>query len=203
LKGGVARKRYDAAYYQRWYRAPETRVKSTPDLERTVAMVLALAEYHLERRVRSVLDVGCGEGRWRAPLLRLRPRIDYLGLDGSEWAIARHGRRRNLHRVDLRELADFSLNRPVDLLICNDVIQYVDDPTARVAAKAFRRLCDGVMFVTAFTSADDFVGDRAGYVARPARWYRRLLETGGWSSAGSQCWLSPTLAARAAALELH
>ena len=199
----MAQKRYDAAYYQRWYRAPGTRVKSAPDLERTVAMVLAIAEYHLERRVRTVLDVGCGEGRWRAPLLRLRPRIDYLGLDGSEWAIARYGRRRNLQRVDLGELDAVRLQRPVDLLVCNDVIQYVDDATAGVAAEAFRRLCDGVMFVTAFTAEDEFIGDRAGYVARPARWYRRLLDRDGWAFAGSQCWLSPTLAARAAALELR
>lgn len=199
----MAQKRYDAAYYQRWYRAPGTRVKSAPDLERTVAMVLAIAEYHLERRVRSVLDVGCGEGRWRAPLRRLRPRVDYLGLDGSEWAIARYGRRRNLHRVDLTELDTVRLKRPVDLLVCNDVIQYVDDPTAATAAEAFRRLCHGVMFVTAFTTEDEFVGDRAGYVGRPARWYRRLLDRGGWSFVGNQCWLSPTLAARAAALELR
>jgi hypothetical protein len=40
-----------------------------------------------------VLDIGCGEGIWRAPLRSLRPGIEYLGLDSSEYAIARYGAR--------------------------------------------------------------------------------------------------------------
>lgn len=197
----MAGKRYDADYYDRWYRAPGTRVKSPAELERTVAMVVGIAEYHLERPVRSVLDLGCGEGRWRAPLRRLRPRLDYVGLDGSAFATGRWGRRRNLLRWDLADLDRFEPDRPVDLLVCHDVIQYLDDATARTTARAIRRLCSGMAFVSAFTSEDDFIGDRDGYVARPARWYRRLLATGGWRDAGNQCWLSPELAARASRLE--
>lgn len=195
-------KRYDAGYYQRWYRAPTTRVKTAADLGRTVAMVVGIAEYHLERPIRTVLDIGCGEGRWRAPLLRLRPKLAYLGIDGSEWAVGRWGRRRNLLRWDLADLDRFELPFPVDLVVCHDVIQYLDDDVARTLARGIRRLCDGVAHVNAFTAEDDFIGDREDHVARPARWYRRVLGTGGWRAVGGQCWLSPALVERAAALEL-
>lgn len=193
---------YDAAYYQRWYRSPTTRVKTAADLGRTVAMVVGIAEYHLERPIRTVLDLGCGEGRWRAPLLRLRPRLAYLGIDGSEWAVGRWGRRRNLLRWDLADLDRFELPHPVDLVVCHDVIQYLDDEVARTVARGIRRLCDGVAHVNAFTAEDDFIGDREDHVARPARWYRRVLGAGGWRAVGGQCWLSPALVERAAALEL-
>jgi len=71
-------------------------VKSPKVLERKVRLALALAEFYLGRPVETVLDVGCGEGAWLAPLRALRPKIDYLGVDSSEHAIARYGRARNL-----------------------------------------------------------------------------------------------------------
>lgn len=196
-----ARWRYDRAYYRRWYHDPATRVKSAAELARTVALAVALAEYHLERPIRRVLDVGCGEGRWRAPLRRLRPRADYLGVDASEWAVARWGAHRNLKRIDLAELGSLQLRRPVDLLVCNDVIQYVPDAVLEPALADFRRLCGGLMFVTAFCAEDQFIGDRVGWQARPAVWYLERLAADGWCAIGSHAYIAPPLAERAAALE--
>ena len=88
-------KAYDKRYFDTWYRQRDLGGKAA--LARKVALAVALAEYHLGRPIRSVLDVGCGEGAWRAPLLALRPKLHYMGLDSSEYAIARHGARRNLH----------------------------------------------------------------------------------------------------------
>ena len=51
---------YDRDYFDRWYR--ERPVLSRQRLARKVALAVATAEYHLERPIRSVLDVGCGEG---------------------------------------------------------------------------------------------------------------------------------------------
>jgi len=64
-------KHYDQIYFDRWYRTPRQRVGLRSLLERKVALAVAVAEYHLDHRVQSVLDVGCGEGAWRAPLLKL------------------------------------------------------------------------------------------------------------------------------------
>ena len=60
-------KTYDRAYFDRWYRGSE--VGGNARLARKVALAVATAEYHLERPLRSVLDIGCGEGGWRAPLM--------------------------------------------------------------------------------------------------------------------------------------
>src|SRR3546814_1857262 len=88
-------KQYDADYFQRWYRSGG--IGGRQRLARKVALAVATAEYHLERPLRTVLDIGCGEGAWRAPLLKLRPGAQYLGFDSSEYAITRYGRHRNLH----------------------------------------------------------------------------------------------------------
>ena len=73
----MANKTYDRDYFERWYRRGG--IGGAQRLARKVALAVATAEYHLERPVRSVLDIGCGEGAWRAPLLKLRPKARYLG----------------------------------------------------------------------------------------------------------------------------
>src|SRR5690606_2517748 len=85
-------KQYDQAYFDQWYRDPAARgaaIGGPARLARKVALAVATAEYHLERPLRTVLDIGCGEGAWRAPLLKLRPKLDYLGFDSSEYAVTR------------------------------------------------------------------------------------------------------------------
>lgn len=64
-------KQYDATYFTRWYR--DAGLADPARLRRKVALAVAQAEYYLERPIRTVLDVGCGEAAWRAPLLALRP----------------------------------------------------------------------------------------------------------------------------------
>ena len=100
-------KSYDKAYFDRWYRRGG--IGDRARLARKVALAVATAEYHLERPIRTVLDIGAGEGAWFAPLRKLRPDVRCLGFDGSEYAIARYGRTRNLH---LARFGDFELLRP-------------------------------------------------------------------------------------------
>ena len=88
-------KQYNRAYFDKWYRSPQHRVGSRAQLARKVAMAVHLAEYYLARPLHNVLDIGCGEAPWRAELRRLRPVIEYRGLDASEYVVARHGRRRS------------------------------------------------------------------------------------------------------------
>src|SRR5688572_33327838 len=100
-------KHYDQNYFDTWYR--QRGIGDSARLARKVAMAVATAEYHLERPLRTVLDIGCGEGVWRAPLLKLRPRVSYLGFDSSQYAIERYGPRRNLHYA---RFGDFEHLRP-------------------------------------------------------------------------------------------
>ena len=82
-------KRYDRSYFDKWYRDPRHRVSTAAGLARKVAMVVGVAEYLLGRPLRRALDVGAGEGSWRGALRRLRPRLDYVGVDPSAYAVRR------------------------------------------------------------------------------------------------------------------
>ncbi len=192
-------KTYDAAYFQNWYRRAD--LGGSARLARKVALAVATAEYYLERPVRRVLDIGCGEGAWRAPLLKLRPKVEYLGFDSSEYAVRRYGRTRNLHLASFGDFAWLRPCAPVDLLVCSDVMHYVPDRELRAGLPGLAELTGGVAFLESFTAEDEFVGDQEGFQPRPAAWYRRMLGRAGFVAAGSHCWLGPALAEEAAALE--
>lgn len=196
----AAPKQYDARYFQRWYR--DGGIGGAQRLARKVALAVATAEYHLERPLRSVLDIGCGEGAWRAPLRKLRPNASYLGFDGSQYAVSRYGRSRNLH---LARFGDFEQLRPcppVDLLVCSDVLHYLPTRELDRGLPALADLCAGVAFLETFTARDAAEGDEDGFQRRTAMFYRRRFEALGLRALGSHCWLSPALAASATELEL-
>lgn len=192
-------KRYDRAYFDRWYR--KGGIGGRRRLARKVALAVATAEYHLERPLRTVLDLGCGEGPWRAPLLKLRPDARYLGFDASEYAVARFGPRRNLHLARFGDFARLRPCPPVDLLVCSDVLHYLDARELDRGLPGLAELCGGVAFLETFAREDRAEGDEHDFRNRPAAFYRRRFEALGFSQLGSHCWLSPTLRGHATALE--
>ena len=193
-------KHYDRAYFDRWYR--DGGIGGPARLARKVALAVATAEYHLERRIRSVLDIGCGEGAWRAPLRKLRPRVQYLGFDASEYAIARHGRTRNLRLARFGDFATLRPCAPADLLVCSDVLHYLPTRELDRGLPALADLCGGVAFIEVLAREDETEGDDHDFQPRPAAFYRRRLRAVGLQPLGSHCWLSPARIAHAAALEL-
>lgn len=192
-------KQYDADYFQRWYR--DGGIGDRQRLSRKVALAVATAEYHLERPLRSVLDIGCGEGAWRGPLRALRPKAGYLGFDASEYAVRRYGRSRNLH---LARFGDFEALRPcapVDLLVCSDVLHYLPTRELDRGLPGLAALCAGVAFLETFTARDTAEGDEHEFRRRSAAFYSRRFEAHGFRRLGSHCWLSPALSERATELE--
>jgi predicted TPR repeat methyltransferase len=197
-------KQYDQAYFERWYRDPAKKdhaVGSSARLTRKVALAVATAEYYLERPIRSVLDVGCGEGAWRAPLLKLRPKLRYLGFDSSEYAVMRYGARRNLHRASFADFAQLRPCAPVDLLVCSDVMHYLDTSELDRGLPGLAELCGGVAFLETFTGEDETDGDNHDFKPRPARFYRQRFAKLGFTALGSHLWLAPGLSDRLVALE--
>lgn len=192
-------KRYDRAYYDAWYRRRGLNIGTT--LARKVALAVAVAEYHLARPLRSVLDVGCGEGLWRAPLRRLRPDVRYLGLDSSDYAIERYGRARNLHRGSFGDLAELRFDASFDLLVCADVLHYLKKAEIRRGLSGVPALCGGVAFIEVYCREDAVEGDMQDFHHRSSAWYRREFARAGLRACGNHCYLAPALASDAAAME--
>ena len=191
-------KSYDRAYFDRWYRQRPGHIAA---LARKVALAVAVAEYYLQRPIRSVLDVGCGEAAWRAPLLKLRPRLHYQGVDSSEYAVARHGRRRNIALASFGQLDQLRFGAPADLLVCSDVMHYLPTAELRRGLGGFDELCDGIAFLEVYGRDDAILGDTVGFMKRPAAFYRKALVDAGLTPCGSHCYLSSHLRGQATKLE--
>lgn len=165
--------RFDADFYHRYYENPATRVASATEAERLGDFVCAYTAY-LGFKVRRVLDAGCGLGYLRAPVARFFPRARYVGLEASEYLAERHGW---VHGG----LEDYRPRGAFDLVICHDVLQYLDDAPAARAVANLARLSRGALYVSALT-LEDWRGaaDRSrtdgGVHLRPLTWYRRRLE---------------------------
>jgi SAM-dependent methyltransferase len=198
----AGRKSYDEAYFKKWYRDPRTRVHAPDAVRRKVRMVVGAAEYFLGRKLRSVLDVGAGEGRWRAELRRIRPDLRYVGIDPSEYVVARHGKRRNIRLGSFEDLPTLSLGHDYDLVVCADVLQYVSDTALKRGVRHIAGLIHGVAFLEAYTTGDEMEGDLEGWYPRSKSQYRRIFTDAGLVPCGMHCYLTHELAVNAVELEL-
>jgi SAM-dependent methyltransferase len=194
-------KTYDRAYFDKWYRDPRHAVASTAELRRKVALAVAQAEYYLGRPLRNVLDVGCGEAPWRAPLRALRPGVQYRGLDASAYVVARYGRSRNVGQASFGQLEHLRFDSRFDLIVCTDVLHYLRPAEIRAGLAGIGEMLEGVAFLEVFTNRDDVVGDREGFLSRAPSWYLRQFAQAGLMPCGSHCYLGPRLERHVAALE--
>jgi SAM-dependent methyltransferase len=180
-------KQYDRAYFERWYRS-RRRVVTADAIRRRAYTALSVAEYFHGRPVRTVLDVGCGEGSWRAALRSMRPRLRWTGVDPSDYVVRRFGRRRGIRLGSLANLADLQLRGSFDLIVCSDVLHYLPTAEIRRGLPELARLLNGIAWLDAFTVDDAMDGDREGWHLRTAAQYRRLFAQAGLTAVGVNCW---------------
>ncbi len=193
-------KQYDRDYFDAWYRSAG-RGPSRSAMKRKVALAVAATEMVLDRKLTSVLDVGCGEGLWQPELQRLRPGSRYAGVDSSSYAVARYGRRRNIRLGSLADLDEVGLEGPYDLIVCSDVLHYVPSKEARRGLGTIAGLSGGLVYLEVYTGHDDIVGDMAGFYRRSAATYRRWFAEAGLVPLGLHCYLPADLASGLTALE--
>jgi hypothetical protein len=187
VAGVPSAERFDAAYYSRYYgRRP---VHDRRRIARLAAGVLGLADWW-RIPIRSVVDVGAGKGYWRDYLSSEHPRISYHGIDISEHACRVYGHER-------ADVASWVPRRRYDLVVCQSVIQYLDDAEASVAIETLGSACRGLMLLEAPTIDDrehsiDPTATDLDVHWRTGAWYRRRLEAhvvqvggGLWLSHGS------------------
>ena len=163
--------RFDREYYRRFYLDPRTAVISRAEMRERAGLIAAYAR-HIGLPVRSILDAGCGIGLLRAPLKRAFPRASWTGLEYSEYLCQRYGWTQG-------SLATFRAE-PFDLVVCYDVMQYLDDRTAARAITSLGRLTRGLLYISALTARDwrencDRTRTDPDVYLREGEWYGQRL----------------------------
>jgi SAM-dependent methyltransferase len=176
---------FDREYYRRYYYDPRTAVTTRREMQARARLIAAFTE-HVGLPVRRLLDAGCGTGLLRAPLRRLLPRAAYTGLETSAYLCSRYGWAHG-------RIEEYRGGAAFDLVICYDVLQYLDARAAARALSNFGRLCRGVLYFSALTRRDwewncDPVRTDSNVHLRAAQWYRLRLQRN-FREIGAGFWL--------------
>ncbi len=163
---------FDKAYYDRYYKNPRTRVVSRSAIDKLAAFVASYVR-HLGLPVRRILDIGCGLGLWRRVLEESFPRAKYMGVEISDYLCQRRGWTKG-------SVVDFRSRHPFDLVICQGILQYLDDRAAGRAIQNLAELSRGALYLEALTVEDweqncDRRSTDGGVHLRNGSWYRRRL----------------------------
>ncbi len=164
--------KFDRAYYQRYYRNPVTRAVTPGEFARMAEFLAAYLRY-LDIDVRRILDIGCGIGSLLRALGRRFPRARTSGVEPSEYL-------RERYRWEPGSVATYEARTPFDLVVCNDVLQYLDDRDATQAISNLASLSRGALYLGVLTAEDwaencDRARTDPDVVLRKAAWYRRRL----------------------------
>lgn len=163
---------FDARYYRRFYLRAATRAMSQPETERRAAVVASIVAQQ-ELPVKRILDMGCGLGWFKQPLLNVFPKASYTGVEYSEYLCKAYGWQPG-------SVVDYQGRGQFDLIVCCDVLQYLDDQAATLAINNLARLCRGALYLHVPTKQDwqtlmDPSGTDDKVFVRAGSWYQRQL----------------------------
>jgi trans-aconitate methyltransferase len=167
--GGAA---FDSAYFHKYYFAAATRVTTAAEMRGRAQLIAAILR-HAGIPVRSILDAGCGIGLLRKPFAEAIPRARYEGLEASDYLCSRY-------QWTKGSVVNFAPRSARDLVVCYDVLQYLDDRDAALAIANLAKLSRAAVYVSALTredwraNCDRTRTDRSVHL-RPGEWYRRRL----------------------------
>lgn len=163
---------FDKDYYDRYYHSPKTRVTHAAEHKRLGTFLCSYLRF-LEQPVTRVLDLGCGIGYWQRTLAKEFPRASYTGVEHSKYLCDKYGWQHG-------SVADYQGKGQYDLVICQDVIQYLPDKSAARAIQNIAEHCRGLAFIQITTAGDwrntiDQKLSDKDIQLRKASWYRRRL----------------------------
>lgn len=166
------RSRFDEAFFRRYYLERAARAHDARVQRRLAAFVFSYLDY-LEVPVRRVLDLGCGLGLWRRELAARHPRATYTGVEASDYLCQTFG-------WEQGTVAGYRGRGQYDLVICQSVLQYVDDADVRRSIANLARLCRGALYLEIPTRRDweehcDREGSDGRIRLRGGQWYRRAI----------------------------
>jgi SAM-dependent methyltransferase len=177
--------RFGPNYYQRYYFDPRTAVTTENESRGRARLIIAFADY-LGLPVRRILDAGCGVGRLKGALTERYGEAAYVGLDVSEYLCRRYGWVQG-------QIEEYRSPAPFDLVVCYDVLQYLDDRAAARALANLARLSRAALYFSALTRADsrdncDRRRTDLDVASRSGEWYRARLRRG-FYEVGAGFWM--------------
>ena len=175
---------FDQQYYDRFYRDPATRAADAEDNERQARFIHAFLEF-VDVPIGSILDVGCGLGGLLRALTKHYPNAPYQGVEASEYICESEG-------WELGTLPGYQPERTFDLVICHDVLAYLDDADAHRAIDEIAGYTERALFFAAMTTDDWTMCDTdrtdPDVVTRSVDWYRNALREH-FDALGGGLWL--------------
>lgn len=163
---------FGADYFRKFYLDPRTRVVTADEMHSRAALIAAILE-HAELPTRRILDAGCGVGLLKKPFAQVLPRARYTGLEFSAYLCRRYGWIQG-------SVAEYVAKRPFDLVVCYDVLQYLNDAEAARALDNLKVLSRAAVYVSALTREDwrkncDRTRSDGKVHLRSGDWYRKRL----------------------------
>jgi SAM-dependent methyltransferase len=167
-----ASREFDREYFNQYYYSPATRVTTRAEMKVRADLITAVLN-QAQLPVRSILDAGCGIGLMRPAFKVALPKARYTGLEASAYLCRRYGWVEG-------GIAEYRPKQPFDLVVCYDVMQYLDDEAAARALANLARLARVALYFSALTRADwrnncDRALTDSDVHLRSGEWYRRRL----------------------------
>ncbi|HYM35193.1 MAG TPA: class I SAM-dependent methyltransferase [Steroidobacteraceae bacterium] len=139
----------------------------------TRAALIAAVVKQIDIPVKRILDVGCGLGWYELPLLKAFRDATYTGTEVSEYLCKKQGWIQG-------SIVDLKLKGQFDILICSDVIQYLNNRDAERTIANLAKWCRGALYFHVPTTRDwqdnvDHSGTDVNVHLRSAAWYRKRL----------------------------
>lgn len=176
--------RFDAAYYRRFY--GEARTHTAEEIARLAQGIDGLSSWLFQRPLKSVLEIGSGPGFVRDWFARERPSTRFVSTDVSAHACTAY-RHRQL------DVAEARLRGTFELIICQGVLQYLDDAACSRALENIAAMSSGLLYLEVLTARDlrtvcDANGTDADVHLRTGRFYRTRLAPN-FTQAGAGFWV--------------
>jgi SAM-dependent methyltransferase len=170
--GAVKSGSFDEAYFERFYFDENTRVAEPSYFDRMAGFIGAYLAF-LDCPIETILDAGCGAGLLHDGLRRAFPGVRIDAIDVSDYACQRFG-------WQCASIEEYEHKAGFDLVICHDVLQYLNRRAAVRALDKLARLTHAVLFFGVLTREDwerncDRIRTDGDAHLRSSAWYRRRL----------------------------
>ena len=137
--------RFDADYYNRYYVDPQTRAAS-PEEQLRLAQFIASYLNYLQLPICRIVDLGCGLGALLRGLSQYFPNAESVGVELSPYLCDTYGWQPG-------SVIDYH-DEPFDLVVCSDVLGYLDKQDCAQAISNLAALCDGALYLSVVTTED-------------------------------------------------